>query len=131
MSSFTEATFEDSGLTVGTRKFYRIKGRDGNGFFYHIGYVGSGVTVHVPEGFLTDGPSAPPLLRWLLPVGKMVKASAVHDMLREDERYTLIECDAVFLMAMQAEGTPALWREAAFAAVRTNSSRTKHNGIVK
>lgn len=130
MSSFTEATFEETGKKIGGRKVYRIKGRDGMGLRYYIGFEGSGQSVHVPEGFLTDGPSAPPFLRWLLPVGKMVKAAAVHDMLREDDRYSLIECDAIFLMAMQAEGTPALWREAAFAAVRTNSSRTKHNGLV-
>ncbi|MES2086549.1 MAG: hypothetical protein V4514_19885 [Pseudomonadota bacterium] len=56
----------------------------------------------------------------------MVKSSAVHDMLREDLRFTKLETDAYFLMAMETEGTPLLVRWAAYRAVRLNGSRAAH-----
>lgn len=136
MSSFTEATFEKVVLANGKpklrngRQVYAIRGSNGNGFYYDIGKLGSGLRVHVPEGFETDGPSAPALILWAMPTKHMVKSAAIHDMLREDLSFTLLECDVIFLAAMEAEKTPVVWRELAFAAVRTNTSRTKHNALV-
>ena len=119
MSSFTEARFEPTGERRQGRKLYRVVG----GFDFDIGYLGSGLRVRVPAGFLTDGPSIPIAFRWALPTNRMVKASAVHDMLREDRRFSKLEGDAIFLTAMQVEGTPAWLREIAFLAVRLNGSR--------
>ena len=132
MSSFTEASFEAVYLADGSsklrggRQVYKIRGADGAGLRWDVGYLGSGLGVHVPEGFETDGPSAPLWLLPLLPVRRMVKASAVHDMLREDVRWTKLETDAIFLMAMETEGTPLWARVLAYKAVRLNRSRTGH-----
>lgn len=136
MSSFTDARWEPARLSDGRpkkrggRQVYRIKGADGDGFYYEIGYRGSGLRVHVKEDFETDGPSIPGVVRWLVPpsvIEKSLKSAAVHDKLREDDRFTPLECDCVFLMAMQAEGTPNYWREQFFRAVRTNNSRARAN----
>lgn len=132
MSSFTEATFKKVYLPDGSpkrrggRQVYAIRGADGQGMRYDIGFLGSGMSVHVPEGFETDGPSAPIWVIPFMPIGRMIKASAVHDMLREDARFTLLETDLVFLAAMETEGTPVVVRWAAFNAVRLNRSRTQH-----
>lgn len=133
MSSFTEASFEavyrpdGSPKLRGGRQVYKIRGVDGQGLRWDVGYLGSGFSVQVPEGFETDGPSAPVLLLPFLPVTRMVKASAVHDMLREDVRWTKLETDAIFLMAMETEGTPLWARVLAYRAVRLNGSRAPHN----
>jgi hypothetical protein len=119
VSSFTRALFEPTGRTKSGRAVWRCVG----GLTFDVGYLGSGLSVTVPEGFETDGPSVP---FWALPfikVGCMIRAAAVHDRLREDPRFSLIDCDAIFLTAMKAEGVPALQRELAFLAVRFNQSR--------
>ncbi len=121
MSAFTEATFSPTGESREGRRLYRIE----EGFRFDIGYEGSGLSVSVPAGFVSDGPSVPVWLSRLLPVRKMVKACAVHDMLREDLRFSKLEGDAIFLTAMAAEGTPFLMRELAFLAVRINNSRKR------
>ena len=133
MSSFTEATFEPVHLADGRlktragRPVYRIKGAAGNGFDFEIGFLGSGIRIHVPEDFETDGPSVPLPVKKILPVARMMKASALHDRLREDTRFTKLEGDCAYLIAMEAEDTPEWAREAAFSAVRLNRSRSKHN----
>lgn len=121
MSSFTRADFEATGEKRNGRKLYRIVG----GFTFDIGYLGSGLSIQVPDGFVTDGPSMPWIARKLLPTRTMTKASAVHDLLREDLRFSKLEGDAIFLTAMQAEGTPVWLRELAFLAVRLNNSRAR------
>jgi len=108
------------------RRLYSVKGADKNGFFFHVGFNGSGLAVHVPEGFVTDGPSIPGWCRWLVPKAareQAMKAAAVHDMLCEHPQFTRPEADVHFLIAMYAEKTPKFWREIFFAAVRTNSSK--------
>ena len=119
MSSFTRAVFEPTGRTRNGRAVWRSVG----GFSYDIGFLGSGLTVHIPDGFDTDGPSVP---FWALPiikVGCMVKSSAIHDCLRQDARFGIVDADAIFLAAMQSEGVPAVQREVAFLAVRLNRNR--------
>ena len=121
MSSFTRAVFEPTGRTRGGRAVWRCAAD----FTFDLGYLGSGLSVMVPAGFETDGPSVP---FWALPlvkVGCMIRAAAVHDQLREDLRFSLIDCDAIFLTAMKAERVPALQRELAFLAVRLNHSRAR------
>jgi hypothetical protein len=121
MSSFTRALFEPTGTT----REGRIVWRAAAPFRFDIGYLGSGLSIEVPAGFETDGPSIP---WWLAPIaraGSMVRASAVHDRLREDLRFTKLEGDAIFLTALAAEGVPAWRREIAFLAVRLNRNRTR------
>lgn len=127
MSSFTEATFEDTGKTRLGRRIYRIKGPEGAGLIYYVGFVGSNVRVYVPEGFETDGPSVWPWLRWLIdrlwPCAPWMKACAVHDCFREDLRFSKLEGDDFFHMAMETEGTPFVLRELARFFVGLNQSR--------
>ena len=125
MSSFTEAKFIKLLPKRSGRTLYITEKQ----FQYDIGYEGSGLCVKVPAGFQTDGPSIPPLLQKLLPLRNMIKSCAVHDMLREDYRFTKLEGDAIFLSAMQAEKTPFILRELAFLLVRLNNSRKRHNEI--
>lgn len=106
---------------------YAIRGATGQGMRFYVGYVGSSLWVDVPEGFLTDGPSVPAWMLRFFPVGWLIKASAVHDRLREDLRYAKTDGDAIFLTAMKAERTPVLIREIAFWLVRMNRSRLPHN----
>jgi hypothetical protein len=133
VSSFTEARWERVYLpdgrpkTRGGRPVFAIRGAGRDGFRYEIGFVGSGLSVHVPEGFETDVVSDPTgVLALVGATRRMIKSSAVHDCLREDLRFTKLQSDAVFLMAMETEGTDPLWREVAFNAVRLNQSRTQH-----
>lgn len=131
MSEFTAARWEDTLLPRDDgRAIYAIRGEAGDGFRFWIGYEGSSLVVHVPEGFLTDGPSIPSLVRWLVPktaIRQAMKAAAVHDLLCEDPRFDRLTADAIFLTAMKAEGTPTLWREVFFRAVRTNGSKARRN----
>ncbi|MDB5420656.1 MAG: hypothetical protein JWR59_603 [Brevundimonas sp.] len=119
MSSFTRAVFEPTGETLNGRAVYRAA----EAFDYDIGYLGSGLRVRVEQGFPTDGPSVPFWALPIFPVGAMVRSAAIHDTLRADPRFTTLEADAIFLAAMQAEGTPAWARELAFLFVRLNRSR--------
>lgn len=147
MSSFTEAGFEPVMMPNGKqkeregRKVFRIRGRDGDGFRFHIGYVGSGLVVHVPEGFETDELSIPGfkskgllkvlgLVTWLIP--KYVRElgqlpAAVHDFLCEHPRFTRDDADAQFWAAMAAMKIPFFWRKRLFNAVVLNESKERHN----
>ncbi len=61
--------------------------RNGQGLFevavpftFDLGFLGSGETVLVPAGFVTDFASIPWFARWLLPIsGKVAKAALLHD----------------------------------------------------
>lgn len=119
MSSFTRATFEPTGQTRLGRAVYAAA----ETFWYEIGFLGSGLRVEVAKGDRTDGPSVPFWALPVFPVGRLIKASAVHDKLRADLRFTKLEGDAIFLAAMQAEGAPAWQREVAFLLVRLNRNR--------
>ncbi|MFN3573620.1 MAG: DUF1353 domain-containing protein [Phenylobacterium sp.] len=130
MSSFTAARWEPTGEKSEGRPVYAIRGEAGDGFRFYIGFKGSTLSVHVPEGFLTDGPSIPGFVRWAIPksvIEACLKSSAVHDLLCEDPRFTRLAADAIFLTAMEAEGTPPFWREVFFRAVRTNDSKARRN----
>ena len=134
MSSFTRATFEVTGEKREGRPLYRVEG-----LTYEVGFLGSDLIIRVPDGFVTDGPSVPAWMRslyssrwtrwafqWLQnSIEKMVKSAAVHDCLREDSRWSKHTGDLIFMEAMFAEKTPAFVREAAFVAVRLNTSRAR------
>lgn len=132
MSSFTEAKFERVLDAEGRhvkrngRHLWRVVAA----FYWELGYLGSGNRITVPKGFITDGPSIPAVVSWLVPRSVKERAmlsACVHDMLREDQRYSLKDTNEIFRMCMIAEGTPAIWREVFYHAVKLNKSRTKHN----
>lgn len=111
---------------VDGRRLYRIEGRSGCGMEFRLGGPRSDVVIRIPEGFVTDGPSIPSAVRWLVPrraQEQAMKSAAVHDYLCERPDFSRPEADAQFLVAMYAEGTPAIWREIFFRAVRTNNSK--------
>lgn len=130
MSSFTRATFR---VLVGEfrhrNQLYAVQGEDGQGFWFWIGTPGrGGFWVHVPEGFVTDGPSIPWWLKRILPrrwIESMMLSSALHDWMRENLGFNKVDGDAVFLIAMNAEGTPWWLREIGFMLVRLNNSRDR------
>lgn len=135
MSSFTEATWRWIPDALRARRpEAEILGPEGDGFHFWIGHPDAGCRIHVPEGFRTDGASIPQWILRLLPsrfrrwlLGQMLKAAAVHDRLREDLRFELVDSDCIFLLAMHVEGTHPVVRFLAFHLVRGNRSRTQHN----
>jgi hypothetical protein len=151
LSSFTAAKFEPVILPNGKqktregRKVFRVLGADGDGMRFHVGFPGSGISVHVPEGFETDGPSIPTLqseglaaalglITWVVPQSarnRAMKASAVHDLLCEDPRFERAAADGEYWVAMSAEGTPRFWRWVFFRAVTLNKSKERHNHHIK
>lgn len=140
MSSYTRSTWRKV-----NKRQYRVYGEAGQGTTFYVGYPGSGRGVYIPEGFLTDGPSMPPWARFVLKllgvhgwiVECLLKASLVHDFMRESREFTLIESDAYFLIAMEADRknwrgprwATALLRDVAFSLVRMNRSRVQHNAV--
>ena len=123
MSAFTQALLTPTGATREGRAVYRVV----NGFTFDIGYLGSGLAVTVPAGFESDGPSAPSWALRVVDVGAFIRSAIVHDMLRQDLRFTKLDGDAIFLTAMQAEGVTPWQRELIFLAVRLNNSRARAN----
>lgn len=103
---------------------------------YDVGRLGSGRTIEVPAGFVTDGASVPRLLwAWLPAWGRYSRAAVVHDYcyamlgaavpLDPDMREALRplpashrEADAIFYEAMQVCGVGAPTRFLMWAAVR-------------
>ncbi|QNH91685.1 hypothetical protein SR18_gp034c [Caulobacter phage SR18] len=134
MSSFTEAAWEPvQGKKREGRQVYRIKGRNGDGLWFYIGFKGSGLAVHVPENFETDELSIPGAVGWLVPKAvkaKAVRSAAVHDLLCEDPRFSRPDADAQFWAAMTAEGVPPFWRKVFFDAVTTNNSKERYNANI-
>lgn len=138
MSSFTKARHESIGGGL-----YRIIADEPPGMWFYIGDPNGRQGVLIPNGFITDGPSLPSWLQFLLGlvllknwvIECLLKASAVHDRMREDQRYSVEEADCYFLIAMKAdqknwEGPQwacSMLRELAFLGVRTNRSRKVRN----
>jgi hypothetical protein len=102
---------------------------------YDVGEEGSGETITIPGGFVTDLASVPKLFRGLLPPdGPWAKAAVVHDFLywsrgtcrdalgriqrTRIEPYTRKEADDIFAEAMKVLGVPAWRRKAIWTAVR-------------
>jgi hypothetical protein len=137
MSSYTEARHQNIGGGL-----YCIVS-DPPGMWFYVGNPSTGLGVLIPDGFITDGPSFPYWLRILLHlVGLrtwvtdcLLKASAIHDRMREDRQFSLIESDCYFLIALKADQKNWLgpgWacdllRELAFLGVRTNRGRLVRN----
>lgn len=126
MSAFTDARFEPTGDRVNGRAIFRAVG----GFRFYVGYVGSSLHVDIPDGFLTDGVSAPVWVLKLLPIKvlhAMAKPACVHDLLREDLRFSKFDGDVQFLVAMKTAKVPWPIMWAAFFLVLGNNNRSIRN----
>ncbi len=94
---------------------------------YEVGALGSGRTIVVPTGFVTDGASVPRVLWALLPSwGTYSRAAVVHDLLcrllSEDRPHAQARdrktADAIFYEAMVVCGTGMTMRWIMWGAVR-------------
>lgn len=98
---------------------------------YDVGHLGSGETITVPAGFVTDFASVPRIF-WsiIAPGGLHAAAAVVHDYLYRSEegraRYSRREADAIFLEAMLASGTPLLRARIMWLAVRGPGGAAAH-----
>lgn len=138
MSSYTKARHQEIGGGL-----YRVISEELPGMWFYVGDPDAKQGVLVPDGFITDGPTIPHwlksilallgLLTWVIEC--LLKASAVHDLMREDRRFSLLEADCYFLVAMKADQKNwrgpkwacSVLREATFLAVRTNRGRAVRN----
>jgi len=87
-------------------------------------YRGSRESWAVPEGFETDGASAPRLLTWLVPKmgGAYTEAAVLHDWHTSGGGgISRSDADGVFLRVMREQGVPAWKRVPMYAAVRLYS----------
>jgi hypothetical protein len=97
-------------------------------FSYDVGDLGSGETICVPAGFVTDFASIPRAF-WRLepPLGRSGKAAVVHDYLYStrglDGRYDRTRCDEIFREAMAVLGVPMIKRNLMWAAVRVGGGK--------
>ena len=95
-------------------------------FSYDVGFEGSGETIHVPKGFLTDFASIPRPLWWLYPpAGRWAAAALIHDRLYflagrevDGNRYTRWDADVIFLEGMEVLNVRLSTRWIMFLAVR-------------
>lgn len=96
-------------------------------FMYDVGSEGSGNTITVPAGFITDGASVPRFLWALLPSwGSYSRAAVVHDflcaLLNKGTPHPLAptrqRADAILYEAMVVCGTGVVIRWTIWAAVR-------------
>lgn len=145
MSSFTKAELEPV-IDPATGKQKRRAGRPvyrvAKDFYWELGFKGSGLRIYARKGYETDGPSRPTLaspglfnklaavLLAVVPqrVWELaVPGSVIHDILREDLRFSLDEGNAVFWLCLEAVGMDGFWRDRLFDAVRSNTSRKRHN----
>lgn len=125
MSSFTEAKIEKLNQFRNGRRLYRVV----EDFTYEIGFLGSGLKIIVPKGFVTDLVSAPRWARWMLPLEHMKRPAILHDYLREHRPdIELWRTNLIFLEAMYADNTNEPAKTLAWLAVRTNRNRSqKHD----
>lgn len=89
---------------------------------YHVGYLGSGLVVRIPDGFLTDLASVPRWAWWFFPPHDpdYCAAAVLHDFLYElhGGLFTRPVADGIFYEAMRVRGVPK-WRAVVmFLAVR-------------
>lgn len=74
-------------------------------FSYDIGYEGSGKSIIVPVGFITDFASIPRLFWMIYPKwGKYGNAAVVHDYLYWEHFFSRKRTDKIFLEGMEVLG---------------------------
>lgn len=88
-------------------------------FSYDADHEGSGRTISVNKGFITDFASVPRVLWWVFPKwGKYGNAAVIHDWLYWQQMMTRRTSDDIFLEAMGVLNTPKVKRWALYRAVR-------------
>jgi hypothetical protein len=88
-------------------------------FGYDLHEEGSGDTVDVPVGFVTDFASVPRALWWLLPTwGRYGNAAVIHDFCYWDQSRGRCEADRIFWESMQVLGVRRWARVLLFSSVR-------------
>jgi len=89
-------------------------------FGYDVGEEGSGETINVPIGFMTDFASVPRFLWGLIPRwGKYGNAAVVHDFSYWQQSYSRKRADDIFLEGMQVLGVAKIQRNLIYFAVRS------------
>lgn len=93
--------------------------RTGQPFSYDLGFKGSGLTVSVPAGFVTDLASIPRWLWWLMsPFDPQYAAAAVlHDYLLTWSNFDRLTAHTVFLEALLNLGVERWKATAMYVAV--------------
>ncbi|NQT31662.1 MAG: DUF1353 domain-containing protein [Deltaproteobacteria bacterium] len=130
MSKFTEVLVVSplaDGKTWVTRKE----------FGYDIGEEGSGNTIDVPIGFMTDFASIPRPLWVILPRwGKYGNAAVIHDYCYWEQSRSRLEADRIFREAMEVLQVPRWKVRAMYYSVRlgaglawSGNRRKKEKGI--
>jgi hypothetical protein len=88
-------------------------------FGYDIGAEGSGNTVDVPIGFMTDFASVPrPFWIFIPQWGKYGNAAVIHDYCYYDQTRARKEADDIFYEAMGVLGVSSVTRHVMYWAVR-------------
>lgn len=123
MSSFTEPLkVEVLDKERGGQGLFRVI----EPFTYEVGKLGSGETITVEAGYITDFASIPRIAMWLIPIaGRSAKAALLHDWLLHlnDTRAT-----KVFNEALEVAGCPAYRRWIMVAAVFVWTYNDLHGG---
>jgi len=88
-------------------------------FGYDIGSEGSGDSIDVPVGFLTDFASVPRPFWWLFPTwGRYGNAAVIHDFCYWRQDIDRRRADRIFLEGMRVLGVGRTTRALLFSAVR-------------
>ncbi len=90
-------------------------------FSYDVGTEGSGETIKVPAGFITDFASVPRPFWWIFPKwGRYGNAAVIHDYLywAQEEQYPKNRADEIFLEAMMVLNTGKLTADILYCAVK-------------
>lgn len=88
-------------------------------FSYDVGIEGSGDTVRVRTGFMTDFASIPRLLWIFLPCwGKYGNAAVIHDWLYWSQKRSRKEADSIMLEGMTVLEVPVWQKYSIYSAVR-------------
>jgi hypothetical protein len=88
-------------------------------FGYDVGAEGSGDTIDVPIGFMTDFASVPRVFWAILPQwGKYGNAAVIHDYCYWDQTRSRKESDAIFYEGMGVLGVSSVTRHVMYWAVR-------------
>lgn len=106
-------------------------------FGYDVSEEGSGETINIPVGFMTDFASVPRLLWGMIPRwGKYGNAAVVHDYCYWEQYYTRKRSDEIFLEGMIILDVGPILRRLIFYSVRwfgflawRKNKRQKEQGV--
>lgn len=132
MSRFTQ-TEEPLGRYLAGGKLFRLE----EPMAYDVGEEGSGQTIIVPKGFVTDFASIPRLAQVIIPKDVGRRAAVLHDWLYATNGcrgfFTRRKADAIFNEAMAVLNVPGFVRWPMWAAVRIGGwlpwMRAKNQGF--